>query len=168
MDTPVGETKPQPPQGGPSVKAGTLRGSAPSFHQAGNPWGSTPPADINVRSAWRNPDMQAQIANQSNAGPSNISQAAKPSTPSQGGNAWATPLAIASNTPRNVVSGFDRLISGIRPTVVPTATNVMESISSDQNTPRVDPFDPDCPEFIASKYYIDLLRKYKCPHLGCG
>jgi hypothetical protein len=82
----------------------------------------------------------------------------------QVGNAWAKPLSVAPNSSRRLLSG---------PAAVTPPTDLMQSVSLGQNaapakaTP-VNPFDPDSPDFKASKYYIELLQKYKCPYLGCG
>jgi hypothetical protein len=82
----------------------------------------------------------------------------------EAGNAWAKPLAVAPNAPGRLLSG---------PAAVAPPTNLMQSVSVGQNAAPAkaatfNPFDPDSPDFKASKYYIEFLQKYKCPYTGCG
>jgi hypothetical protein len=89
----------------------------------------------------------------------------------QAGNAWVKPLNVAPNAPAKLVSGFGTSIEG--PAAAAPPTDLMQSISLSHNAPPVkaapvNPFDPDSPDFKASKYYIEFLQKYKCPCTGCG
>jgi hypothetical protein len=89
----------------------------------------------------------------------------------QVGNAWAKPLNVAPNAPAKLISGFGTSIEG--PAAAAPPIDLMESISLSHNAAPVkaipvNPFDPDSPDFKASKYYIEFLQKYKCPCTGCG
>ncbi|CZR67654.1 uncharacterized protein PAC_17553 [Phialocephala subalpina] len=99
-----------------------------------------------------------------------VPQTGTPVVNTQTGNAWATQensLAAASSA----TAGPIQLT---RTPVAPAeaAPSVLAVILQNQAVARPDaeanPYDPDTPGFNASKYWIPMLDKYKCPYLGCG
>lgn len=57
-------------------------------------------------------------------------------------------------------------VRGAIATTLQTQFNPPPSASKPDATPN--PHDPNSPGFKAEHYYIPVLGKFKCPHLGCG
>ncbi|KAF8853282.1 hypothetical protein BDZ45DRAFT_748694 [Acephala macrosclerotiorum] len=87
-------------------------------------------------------------------------------------NAWVTQEnSLASASP--AIAGPIQLIRDPAAPPAPTPlTSVLAVLHQNQIATQPDaepnPYDPDNPDFKASKYWIPMLAKYKCPYFGCG
>ncbi|KAH7305740.1 hypothetical protein BKA65DRAFT_520604 [Rhexocercosporidium sp. MPI-PUGE-AT-0058] len=83
---------------------------------------------------------------------------------------YVAPRSSAKNGPTQSPWGSQNLFPDAPPVVAPPV-DLLSSLNIGTPAPPIKvykKFDPADPAFKASKYYVDVLHKWKCPHQGCN
>ncbi|CZT52819.1 uncharacterized protein RSE6_14199 [Rhynchosporium secalis] len=123
-----------------------------------------------ANTAWSNPSVVVAdpAARTINNAPSFLNTSIETCLPSQALSTQLTQASSFTSQPPSNPWGSKNLFPGAPPAIAPP----VDLLSSLAITPApvtvYRRFDPSDPNFKASRYYVEVLRKWKCPHPGCN